>query len=314
MHIPDGFIDVRTAAVTAAISVVGLTVCLNTLRRRLEPQRVPLIGLTAAFVFAAQMLNFPVAGGTSGHLIGAVLAAVLLGPSAAVLVISSVLILQCFMFADGGVTALGANIFNMALAAPIVGYGVYSLISRYAGQSLRGKLFGIAIAAWCSTVAAAIGCAGQLALSGTVSWAIVFPAMAGVHMLIGMGEAVITVLVIAAIKRTNAELLDGELSVELRPSYREFVGYGLIVSVGLAIFVTPFASSWPDGLEKVASALGFESKAAVTPLLSAPLPDYAFPWLTSAAASTIIAGAIGTMVIFVLAFLLARALTPKNGG
>ena len=124
MHIPDGFLDARTAVATGVLATAGLGLALAGVRRTVPPRRIPLIGLAAAFVFAAQMLNFPVAGGTSGHLIGAVLAAVLLGPSAAVLVMSAVLILQCLMFADGGVTALGANLFSMALVAPAVGYGI----------------------------------------------------------------------------------------------------------------------------------------------------------------------------------------------
>src|SRR5512142_506416 len=115
MHIPDGFLDGRTAVVSAALSAVAVGVALNHAKQSMPPRRIPLLGLTASFIFAAQMLNFPVAGGTSGHLIGAVLAAVLLGPSAAIVVMSAVVILQCFMFADGGLTALGANLFNMAL-------------------------------------------------------------------------------------------------------------------------------------------------------------------------------------------------------
>jgi cobalt/nickel transport system permease protein len=130
MHIPDGFLDGRTATVSAALSVTALGVALNHAKRSLPPQRIPLIGLTAAFIFAAQMLNFPVAGGTSGHLIGAVLAAILLGPSGAVIAVTAVLIVQALLFADGGVLALGANIFNMAVTGSVGGYALYRLICR----------------------------------------------------------------------------------------------------------------------------------------------------------------------------------------
>ena len=109
MHVPDGFLDAKTAVATAALAAAGLGVALRQARLHLPPRRVPLLGLAAAFVFAAQMINFPVAGGTSGHLVGGVLAAVLLGPSAAVIVLSAVLIVQCLMFADGGLSALGAK-------------------------------------------------------------------------------------------------------------------------------------------------------------------------------------------------------------
>jgi len=311
MHIPDGFVDGKTALAAGVLAAAGLGVALRNVRRAFPPHRVPLIGLAAAFVFAAQMLNFPVAGGTSGHLIGAVLAAVLLGPSAAVLVMGTVLILQCFMFADGGVTALGANIFNMALVAPGVGYAVFAVVRRIAGEGRRSLLLATAFASWCSTVAAAIACAGQLAVSGTVAWGVAFPAMAGVHMLIGIGEAVITTLVIAAVAGVRPELLRESAPPEGRPRFAELAAYGLLVSLGLAVFVAPFASGWPDGLERVAAALGLQA-AARAPLLAAPLPEYVVPGLGSAVSSTVIAGSVGTVVAFCLAYLLARLLTPPG--
>jgi cobalt/nickel transport system permease protein len=313
VHIPDGFLDARTAVATSVLATAGLGLALTGVRRTVPPRRIPLIGLAAAFVFAAQMLNFPVAGGTSGHLIGAVLAAVLLGPSAAVLVMSAVLILQCLMFADGGVTALGANVFNMALVAPAVGYGVYTLLRRMVGDGLRGRLFATAFAAWFSTVAAAISCAGQLALSRTVPLGVALPAMGGIHMLIGLGEALITTLVVAAVARARPELLLGQTGPGLQPRYDELAARGVLIALGLAIFVAPFASGWPDGLEKVAATLAFEHRAAATPALAAPLPDYRFPGVGSAVLSTVIAGVAGTLVAFGLAWLLATLLTPPRG-
>ncbi len=128
MHIPDGFIDGKTAAVTAVISAVGVGFALRQVRRELPPRRVPLLGLSAAFLFAAQMVNFPVAGGTSGHLVGGTLVAALLGPSAAVVVVTTVLIVQCFLFQDGGVMALGANVFNMAILNSVIGYVIYRVV------------------------------------------------------------------------------------------------------------------------------------------------------------------------------------------
>jgi cobalamin biosynthesis protein CbiM len=130
MHIPDGFIDGKTAAVTAVISAAGVGFALRQVRRELPPRRVPLLGLAAAFLFAAQMVNFPVAGGTSGHLVGGTLVAALLGPSAAVVVVTTVLIVQCFLFQDGGVMALGANIFNMAIVNSVIGYVIYRVVCQ----------------------------------------------------------------------------------------------------------------------------------------------------------------------------------------
>jgi cobalt/nickel transport system permease protein len=313
MHIPDGFIDGKTALATGVIAAAGLGVALASVRRRAAARRIPLIGLAAAFVFAAQMLNFPVAGGTSGHLIGAVLAAVLLGPGAAIVVMSAVVILQCFMFADGGVTALGANLFNMALVAPGVGYVIYTTVRRLTGRGLRSCLLATAFASWCSVVAAAIACAGELALSGTVAWAASFSAMTVVHMLIGMGETVITTLVVAAVARMRPDLLLERSQVDFRPRYHELALYGLLICLGLALFVAPFACGWPDGLEKVAASLGFAHKAP-TPVFSSPLADYTIPRMQSAAWSVALAGCAGTFIAFVFAYLLARLLTPTCHG
>ena len=311
MHIPDGFLDAQTAVAAGVLSAAGLGVALRRVRRALPARRVPLIGLAAAFVFAAQMLNFPVAGGTSGHLIGAVLAAVLLGGSASVLVMSAVLILQCFLFADGGLTALGANLFNMALVAPVVGYGVYRFVRRFAGGDLRGTLLATGFAAWCSTVAAAVACAGELAVSGTVAWRVALPAMAGVHMLIGLGEALITTLVIAAVARARPELLHEPGGAAGCRGYAGVAAYGLLVALGLAVFVSPVASHWPDGLLRVAARLGFAPRAA-TPILPAPLARYLVPGLGTGAASTALAGGVGALVAFALAWTAARVLARGN--
>jgi cobalt/nickel transport system permease protein len=315
MHIPDGFLDAKTAAATAVLSAAGLGVALRQARKTLLPRRVPLMGLAAAFVFAAQMLNFPVLGGTSGHLVGATLAAVLLGPGAAVIVLAAVLLVQCFLFSDGGVTALGANMFNMAIVGAVTGYAVYRGVRRlFAG--LRGTVLAAAFAAWCSTVLAAVSCAGQLALSGTLPWAVAFPAMANVHMLIGLGEGAITGLVITAIARVRPELVESRRG-GTRPAmagerWGELVVYGTLVALGLALFVAPFACPWPDGLEKVAQVFGFAERAASRHGgMPAPLPDYRIPGIGSASVATALAGAIGTVVVFALAFLLARVLVPK---
>lgn len=207
MHIPDNFLDPPTALITGALAATGLGVALRHARKHLPPRQVPLLGLTAAFVFAAQMLNFPVLGGTSGHLIGAVLVAVLLGPSAAVIVISAVLIVQCLLFADGGLTALGANIFNMAIIGGVGGWAVYAALRKLLPANRAGRALAIVLAAWSSTVLASIACAGELAASHLLDWSVAFPAMAAIHALIGVGEALITVLVINAIAQTRPELI-----------------------------------------------------------------------------------------------------------
>jgi len=309
MHIPDGFLDSKTAVATGLLAATGLGVALRQARRRLPPRRVPLLGLAAAFVFAAQMINFPVAGGTSGHLVGGVLTAVLLGPSAGAIVLSAVLIVQCLMFADGGISALGANIFNMGVVGTVSGWAIYYAVS-HAVKGLFGCVLAATFAAWCSTVLAAVACAGELAASHTVSWTVALPAMAGIHMLIGIGEGLITALVLVAIARARPELLQPEAATGPGRSYGTVAAYGALIALGLALFVSPLASQWPDGLDKTAEVLGFKTKA-VGPILAAPLADYEMPGIPGSVLGTSIVGAAGTILVFVLAWLLARVLVPK---
>ena len=206
MHIPDGFLNVTTIATTYAVSSGGISYAVKEVNKQLKEKQVPLMGVVAAFIFAAQMLNFPIAGGTSGHLIGATLAAILLGPWAAVLIMSCVLIAQCLIFQDGGLLALGANIFNMGIAAPFCGYFLYKLTTSLFGDSRKSKLIGGSIGAWGSVVVAATACAIELAVSGASPWAIVLPAMTGIHALIGIGEGLITAAALSVVMATRADL------------------------------------------------------------------------------------------------------------
>jgi len=310
MHVPDGLLDLKTAGTTATLSASALAVALARLRRSLPPRRIPLMGVAAAFLFTAQMLNFPVAGGTSGHLLGAVLATVLLGPSAAVVVMTAVLLVQCLLFADGGLLALGANVFNMAVAGVLGGYAVFRCVARVLPDR-RGLLVAAAFASWCSTVLASICCAAELSWSGAAPWGLVFPAMATVHMLIALGEAAITTLVLVAVMRARPELLDPASAPQRRSASRLLAAYGLAAAIGLLLFALPFASSSPDGLERVAAALGI-SPAIETRPVPAPLADYRLPGLGSAGAATAAAGVLGTLVAFTLAYALAVALAPKG--
>lgn len=311
MHIPDGFLDTKTALTTGVLSASGLGAALRQASRHLQSRQIPLIGLMAAFIFVAQMINFPVAGGTSGHLVGGALAVVLLGPSAAIIVITCVLIIQALLFADGGLLALGANVLNMAIVTPVIAYIVYSLLRRWLhGQ--RGLLVSASLAAWVSIVAASIFCAGELTLSGTVTWNLAFPAMAGVHSLIGIGESLITMLVLAAIGKARPELLFGPDNRATNPEGKALIVYSLIVIVGLLILVVPYASKFPDGLNKVAQSLGFNYKVSSQPVISTPLEGYSISGIESPAFASILAGFVGAAIVFGLSFLLARLLVPKQ--
>jgi cobalt/nickel transport system permease protein len=311
VHIPDGFLDTRTAATTAALSLCGVGYALRRVKRELPPRRVPLLGLAAAFLFVAQMINFPILGGTSGHLIGGVLVAALLGPSAAVVVITTVLIVQGLLFGDGGLTALGANVFNMALVDSVLGYAVYRVISGLL-PGLRGRITAVAFAAWFATVMASIVCAGELAWSGMVAWPAAFSAMASVHMLIGIGEGLISALVFLGIVRTRPDLIAPARAADPPRKAGQLLAYGLLIVLGLAILVAPFACPWPDGLEHVARRLGFEQKTA-PPVVTSPAQDYQWPGVHSAAGATAVAGVVGALIVFLLALVLGWLLAPRDG-
>ncbi|HET8756171.1 MAG TPA: energy-coupling factor ABC transporter permease [Solirubrobacteraceae bacterium] len=207
MHIPDGFLSPEVAAVCAVPAIAAVGYGLRRASRELDERRVPLLGVTAAFVFAAQMLNFPVAGGTSGHFLGAALAAILLGPWLAGLVLAVVLVVQSFVFADGGVTALGANVLNMGVIGALVVGGLMVGARRVLPKRRRVFLAVSAVGAWLAVMAGATATALELAISGTVPLGTVLPAMLGVHALIGVGEAVITVAAVSAVMSTRPDVV-----------------------------------------------------------------------------------------------------------
>jgi cobalt/nickel transport system permease protein len=207
MHIPDGFLSPEVAGVTAVATVAAVGYGLKTASGTLDERRVPLLGVTGAFIFAAQMLNFPVAGGTSGHFLGAALAAILLGPWLACLTMAVVISLQAFVFADGGITALGANILNMGVIGALL-VGALMLATRRALPKSRTVLLAIVgVGAWLAVMAGATATSVELALSGTVPLDTVLPAMLGVHSLIAIGEAVVTVAAVAAVLAARPDLI-----------------------------------------------------------------------------------------------------------
>lgn len=208
MHIPDGFLNVATVATTAAISAGGVAGAVRVTGKKLGEKQVPLMGVLAAFIFAAQMLNFPILGGTSGHFLGVALAAILLGPWAGVLIMTSVLVAQSLIFQDGGLLALGANVLNMGIIGSFSGYYAYRLFAALPGSSRRNKLAGGFVGAWVAVLLASIACALELAVSGTSPLGAVLPAMAGVHALIGIVEGLITMAVLSVVMATRADLLE----------------------------------------------------------------------------------------------------------
>lgn len=221
MHIPDGFLNVGVSVATGVVAAGAVGYGLYRAREELDEKSVPMLALCAAFVFAAQMLNFPVAGGTSGHFLGGMLAAVLLGPWLGSLVIALVLLVQCLGFADGGLTALGANIFNMAIVGTILPFCVFYGARRLLPKGRPAFLALTGIVAWFSVFLASGACACELAISGTSPLSAALPAMLGVHAVIGIGEAIITVLVVSVVLSVRPDLVRTYRHTPPAPNFEE---------------------------------------------------------------------------------------------
>ena len=304
MHLPDGFLSIMISLVCWVITAIVLAMAVSQTNKNLGEKQVPLMGVMAAFIFAAQMLNFPVAGGTSGHLLGGALAAITLGPWAGMLVMTAVIATQALLLQDGGLLVMGANILNMGLLSAAVGYGLYRTVS----ESSNGiKLAVAGVAAWLSVMTAALATSLQLWLSGTAGLNVVIPAMLGVHALIGIGEALITVAALAFILRTRPDLL-GEGSVSATGG-RGWVLAGVLITLAV-VLLSPLASAFPDGLERVAENMGFLGTAQSTPYQI--LPDYTIPFLGATPLSTIVAGLIGALVVLAIAFMTGRSLQKRS--
>lgn len=307
MHIPDGFLSLGVSLVCWALAAVGVGLALRRSGKALGERRVPLMGVLAAFIFAAQMLNFTVAGGTSGHLIGGALAVILLGPWAGILTMTTVVAIQALLFQDGGLLVMGANILNMGIIATLVAYGVYRGVMALARGQRWGLFVGGFAAAWGSVVIAAVACAIELAFSGTSPLGVALLAMAGVHVLIGIGEGLITVGALAFVAAARRDLLPALSRVEGEPSAATGGLRWAAVGLALALAVTllaPLASSHPDGLERVAKDLGFIGTAQDAPYEI--IPDYVLPGIPSEALATIAAGIVGALIVAGVAFAVAR--------
>jgi len=304
LHIPDGFLNVTVSAIFWAITVITIGMAVSRTNKSLGEKQVPLMGIMAAFIFAAQMINFPVAGGTSGHLLGGALAAIVLGPWAAMLVMTAVIAVQGLLFQDGGLLVMGANIFNMGLLTAAIGYGLYRSVMN---KSTGTKLAVAGVAAWLSVMAGALATSLQLWLSGTSNLQTVAIAMLSVHALIGIGEALITVAALSFIFRTRPDLVgEGSASAE---GGRGWIIAGVVVSL-IVVLLSPLASAAPDGLERVALDIGFIDAGQSAPYEI--IPDYTLPFLGETPLSTILAGAIGVLIVLGIMIATGRSLQKKT--
>ena len=293
MHIPDGFLSGPVLAACFIISAIVIVYAFLRVKRDMDERKVPLMGVVAAAIFAGQMLNFPVAAGTSGHLLGAALATILLGPWAAVLVMSIVVGAQALIFQDGGMIALGANLLNMAVIGVFVAYTIYRAVQRIARGARWGLFVGGFLAGWTSIFISALAAALELALSGTSPANLAIPAMALVHTVIGFGEGAITVGALAFISAVRPDLV--KTTDQKQAGGKVVWAAGLLIAIGLAA-ASPLASSNPDGLEFVAAQQGFIDQAQAAPYQI--IPDYAVPGIANKNTATIVAGILGVIIVF----------------
>jgi len=300
LHIPDGFLSILISILLWLVSIVVVGYSLKKVNQDLDERKVPLMGVLAAAIFAGQMLNFTVIGGTSGHLMGAAIATILLGPWPAVLVMTSVVAIQALIFQDGGLLVLGANVFNMAVVGVAVSYFVFATIRRVVRNDKWSIFIGGFTAAWFSIVVAALATGLELALSGTSPANIAIPAMAGIHALIGVGEGLITLGALGLIYTARPNLLTSR-GDQTKSSYILWFA-GLAIALALAI-AAPLASSNPDGLEWVAEQKGFINLAK-GPIYEV-LPDYLIPGLSNETLATIFAGILGALLVFAVVLFVA---------
>lgn len=318
MHVPDGFINLPASAAAGVVAAGAVAVSLRGARRELDERTAPLAGLVAAFIFAVQMLNFPVATGTSGHLLGGALAAILVGPYTGVLCVSVVLLMQGILFADGGLTALGVNITDMAVVTTVVSYALFRGLVKVLPRVRRSVTVASFVAALVSVPAAALAFTLFYEIGGTTDIPVgkVLTGMVGVHVLIGIGEALITALTVGAVLavrpdlvhgargltaplklRVGGELVDAAPAAARVPaaarSTRGVWAAGLVTALVLAGFVSFYASANPDGLEKVAADQGIDRKAEPHHNADSPLADYGVKDMTDTRISGGLAGVIG---------------------
>jgi cobalt/nickel transport system permease protein len=320
MHAPDGFLGVGVAVVTGIMSIVVIGFALRQSREQLKDKAIPLAGITAAFIFAAQMFNFPVAAGTTGHLLGGALAAVLLGPSVGAIVVTIVVVVQALVFADGGITALGYNVLNMAIIPAYGGYAVFRIFRRWLPQTSGGVIGSTGLAAWASVVMASIAFSIEWLFGATapVSFDDVFAAMVGVHALIGIGEGIISALAVGAVLASRPDLAYGATDLERaqlaesKVGVRTFVSAGVLVALVFAAVVSQFAADDPDGLERVAEDTGIIASGQDHSLADFIFADYATAGIDNETLSLAIAGIVGTIVTLLVAYGLLMGLRESR--
>lgn len=314
MHIPDGLLDTPVCLVTGGVSFAAVGYSIHRLKDSLADRTVPMTGMVAALVFAGQMVNFPVATGTSGHLIGGVLAARLLGPWAGCLALTLVLFVQKFLFNDGGLLALGPNVLHMAVIGSLAGYAIQSTVARLLGDTVRARVTGVVVASWLTVMSAAVLCSLEFAISHAANPDFHFGRFLALmmlfHAMIGIGESLISGGIVRYVATRRPELLYNPPTSTSGP-WRRTIAAGLAAALIIAALLSPLASNRPDGLETAVQQSDLpDSENSGLSVFSGY--DKMFSdggWETW---SVISAGLLGTLVIFGIAMVLGRPLNQPS--
>lgn len=309
MHVPDGFINAQVSAATGIISLGTLWAYIRNAKNLVADKLIALTGMMSALIFVLQMINFPIAAGTSGHLLGGALAVIVLGPSLGVICISIVVVIQSLLFADGGLSALGVNVLNMAIITSLTGWFTITFWKKLFGESQFTLISWSVIAGLLSVVFSSIAFVLEYAIGGTVSVPLgnVLIAMISTHLLIGLGEGVITALIVSLLLRVRSDLV--YVNSKKNKSNTLSTSYGVFIALILSLtLVTPYASSSPDGLESVASDFGFEETDGVVLLLE----DYGISSINNNFVSTTLSALLGILAIAGLGTLFFRNKSVKN--
>jgi len=305
MHIPDGFLGAGVAAGTWVVGAGTLGWALRAEKSLPEHAPAGTLGALSAFVFAAQLVNVPLVPGTSGHMVGGMLAAAIVGPSRGLVVMAVVLAVQALLFQDGGVTAYGANLLSMGGAGCLGGHAVASLVTRFL-PGVRGLVAGPVVGAFVATLLGAAFVSVALALSGLYPVSVVLPLLLSLHVPIALLEAALTGAILGTVLRWRPDLVRGLQAGDASVSRPAPVTGLIVVALAVAAFLAPMASSLPDGLESAAKRLGFAGAARA--LWPAPVPGYELPWAALGRTGAALAGVIGTLATAALAWVLSRGL------
>ena len=308
MHVPDGFINAQVSVATGVISLGTLWAYVRNAKNLVADKLIALTGMMSALIFVLQMINFPIAAGTSGHLLGGALAVIVLGPSLGIICISIVVVIQSLLFADGGLSALGVNVLNMAIITSLTGWLTITFWKKLFGDSQFTLISGSVIAGLLSVVFSSIAFVMEYAIGGTVSVPLgsVLIAMISTHLFIGLGEGVITALIISLLLRVRSDLVYANTKKDKSNNLSTSYGIFIVLILSLTL-ITPYASSSPDGLESVASNFGLEETDGVVLLLE----DYGISSVNNNFVSTILSALLGILSIAGLSTLFFRKKVGK---